>query len=217
MKRKEFIINGRKRPQISSSQISPSKKLHAQEINLNRILGAVNALSDLKDRKRGDEITQDVKNLFKLKKDINNVSRLKNKAIKDRIIRDIRNLFEQEKEDSHKAAIAGNFWSRNYTEYKSTGDKNKMLLTEEHLHKIIPYLKDIINDLEKPDTWKIQLTIAISFISSKYNDEEQVMHSKRDNIEIKVKINGKADEVINKRFQSLLSRKQNWVRNIDEW
>ena len=92
-----------------------------------------------------------------------------------------------------------------------------MLLTEEHLHKIIPYLKDIINDLEKPDTWKIQLTIAISFISSKYNDEEQVMHSKRDNIEIKVKINGKADEVINKRFQSLLSRKQNWVRNIDEW
>ena len=89
MKRKEFIINARKRPQISSSQISPSKKLYAQEINLNRILGAVNALSDLKDRKRGDEIMQDVKNLFKLKKDINNVSRLKNKAIKDRIIRDI--------------------------------------------------------------------------------------------------------------------------------
>ena len=74
MKRKEFIINARKRPQISSSQISPSKKLYAQEINLNRILGAVNALSDLKDKKREDEITQDVKNLFKLKKDINNIS-----------------------------------------------------------------------------------------------------------------------------------------------
>ena len=91
-----------------------------------------------------------------------------------------------------------------------------MLLTEEHLHKIIPYLKDI-NDPEKPDIWKIKLTIAISFISSKYNDEKRVMHSKRDNIEIKVKINGKGDEVINKHFQSLLSRNQNWVRNIDQW
>ena len=28
----------------------------------------------------------------------------------------------------------------------------------------------------------IQVTIAISFISSKYNDEECVMHSKSDNI-----------------------------------
>ena len=33
--------------------------------------------------------------------------------------------------------------------------------------------------------WKIQLTITINFISSKYdNDEEREMHSKSDNIEI---------------------------------
>ena len=53
---------------------------------------------------------------------------------------------------------------------------------------------------------KIQLTIAISFISSKDNNEERVIHLKCDNIEIMIK--GKADEVIKEYFQSLLSRYQ---------
>ena len=39
----------------------------------------------------------------------------------------------------------------------------------------------------------IQLTIAINFISSKSTDEERVMHSKSDNIEIM--INVKSDKV----------------------
>ena len=49
--------------------------------------------------------------------------------------------------------------------------------------------------------WKIQLTIAINFISSKDNDEERVMHSKSDNIEIM--INNRADEVIEELFNYL--------------
>ena len=52
------------------------------------------------------------------------------------------------------------------------------------------YLKDI-NNLKKSDTCKIRLTIAINVISSKDNDEEPVMHSKSDNVEIM--INDKAD------------------------
>ena len=51
---------------------------------------------------------------------------------------------------------------------------------EEYLNEIRPYLEDIINDLKKPDTWKIQLTIANIFISSKDSDEERVKHSKKD-------------------------------------
>ena len=54
--------------------------------------------------------------------------------------------------------------------------------------------------------WKIQLTLAINFISLKDNDEERVIHSKSDNIEIM--INDKADEVIEELFQSLLSKHQ---------
>ena len=67
-------------------------------------------------------------------------------------------------------------------------------------------MKDIINKLKKFDTWKIQLTIANNFISYVDNNEERVMHSKSDNIEIM--INDEADEVIEKLFESLKNRYQ---------
>ena len=65
---------------------------------------------------------------------------------------------------------------------------------------------DIINNLKKSDTWKVQLTIANNFFSSIDNDEEFVMHSKGINIEIM--INDDADEVIAEIFASLKSRYQ---------
>ena len=65
-------------------------------------------------------------------------------------------------------------------------------------------MKDIIIDLQKSDTWKIQFTIAINFISSKDVDEDRVMLSKRDNIEFVSFDN--ANEVVNELFESLLSR-----------
>ena len=55
--------------------------------------------------------------------------------------------------------------------------------------------------MKKSDTWKIQLTTANNFISSIDNDEEHVVHSKRDYIEIM--INGEADKVIKELFDSL--------------
>ena len=59
---------------------------------------------------------------------------------------------------------------------------------------------------KKPDTWKIQLTIAINFVSHKETDEERVMYSKSDNLEIM--INNKASAFIEEFFQSVLSRCQ---------
>ena len=55
-----------------------------------------------------------------------------------------------------------------------------------YFNKIRWYLKDILNNLKNSDSWKTQLTVAINFISSKNNDEERVMHSKSDNIEIMI-------------------------------
>ena len=60
--------------------------------------------------------------------------------------------------------------------------------------KLSPYLKDIINNLKKSDTWKVQLTIVNNFIFSIDNDEEHVTHSKTDNVEIM--INDEANEVM---------------------
>ena len=50
------------------------------------------------------------------------------------------------------------------------------------------------------------MTIVINFVSSEENEEERVMHSKSDKIEIM--INCRAEEVIEELSQSLLSRYQ---------
>ena len=63
-----------------------------------------------------------------------------------------------------------------------------------YLNKISPYLNDCINYLNKSDIWKIQLTISNNFILSLDNDEERVMYSKSNIIEIM--IDDEADEVI---------------------
>ena len=68
------------------------------------------------------------------------------------------------------------FLSINYIEYESNGYRNKTVSVNDYFDKIKPYLKDIINNLKKHDTWKGQLTTAINFITSKENAEEHVMH-----------------------------------------
>ena len=83
-----------------------------------------------------------------------------------------------------------------------------MLSVEDYLNKMKPYIKGIINNLEKSGASKIQLTIAIKFFSSEDDsDEARVMHSRSDNIEIM--ISDKADEVVIKLFDSLKNRHQN--------
>ena len=72
---------------------------------------------------------------------------------------------------------------------------------EEYLNKIRQNLKDIMNNLKKSDTWKVQLIIENNFIFSIDNDEERKMHSKSDNTEIM--INHEADDVIKKLLDSL--------------
>ena len=77
-----------------------------------------------------------------------------------------------------------NFWNSNYIEYQSNGHRNKNLTLEEYINQIKPYLKDIVIDFQEFDTWKIQLAIAINFISSKDAEKERVMDSKREYIEL---------------------------------
>ena len=104
----------------------------------------------------------------------------------------------EKEENYYKPVRVSNIWSNNYIEYESKGDRNKTQSVEEDLNKIRPYLRDIINNLKKSDTWKIQLTIEKIVIFSIDNDEECVMHSKIDSIEIMN--NDEADIVIEKLF-----------------
>ena len=167
-------------------------------------------------KKIEENVIKDVRNLLRLKQEIDDttVKNIRNlfilqkgdKAIKKRIIRDIRNLFEDKKEDYYRLVKEIIFWCNNYIEYESNGDRNKTLSAEEYFNKIRSWVKDIINNLQNYNNRKIELTIATNFISSKDNDEELIIHSKRDNI--KIKINDKAHEVIEIFFGSFFNRYQ---------
>ena len=110
-------------------------------------------------------IAKDTTNLFRLKreikytaiKDIRNVFRLEKEtdAIQNRILRNIKNLFKHQGKNYYKPVRINNFEGNNYIEYEGSSDKNKTLSVAEYLDEFRPYLKDIIIDLKKFDTWKI--------------------------------------------------------------
>ena len=132
-------------------------------------------------------IIKSIRNLFKLKKE--------SEAIRD---------FDQEEKDHYEPRRVWNFWNKNYIRYRSSDDRNKNLSVKEHLDKIKPCLRDIIINPEKSDIWKIQLTVAINFNSSKDVDGEFVMQSKNNDMELVLYDN--ANEVVNELFESRLSR-----------
>ena len=136
-----------------------------------------------------EENIKDIINFFRLRKEVNYtaVKDIRNlfrqeketKATKDKILKDIKNFFLNrlhDEENYYKPVRVSNISSNNYIENESSSDINKTLSVEEYLNKIRPYLKDIINNIKKSDTWKIQLTITNKLISTIDNDEELVMH-----------------------------------------
>ena len=116
----------------------------------------------------------------------------------DKTLKDIRSTLDPE-EDHYKPIKTVNDFNNNYIEFESIGDKEKTL-------SIKPHLINIINDHKTQGEWKIRLTIAINFISSRDSDETWNMHSKSDNIEIM--IGNETDEIIVVLFDSLLQRYQ---------
>ena len=78
-----------------------------------------------------DRILSDIRNFFGLEK--------LHKAIKDSLLREIRNIFDNGKEENYyKAVRVSNFWSNNYIEFKSNGDRNKTLTVREYRNQIRP-------------------------------------------------------------------------------
>ena len=108
----------------------------------------------------------------------------------------------------------GNVWKINYVEYESSADGNKNLSVKEYLNKIKLYLRDIIINLQKSDTWRIQWMIEFNFTYSKDVDEECVMHSRIDNIEFMSYDN--INEIVIEFFKSLLSRYQIGLETSNE-
>ena len=126
-------------------------------------------------------------------------------------------------EDYYKPIIARGAFNGSYIQYESKGNKGKNLSMKEYLNMIRPYLSNIINDHktrglaryhsgnktcaeETSSEWKIQLTMAINFISSKDSDENQTLHTKGNNVEIMM--GSETHEIIENLFESLLQKYQ---------
>ena len=126
----------------------------------------------------------------------------------DRKTEEIKNiLYDPKKEEDYYRPIKiNNAFNDDYIEYKSNGDKDKILSVKEYLNVIRQYLNDIINDNETIGEWKIQLTMKINFVSSKDSNETRTMHTTSFNIEIM--IGNQTDEIIEKLFESILKRYQ---------
>ena len=139
-------------------------------------------------------------------------------------IRNVRDLFDLSiDEDYNKPIIVKSAFDGSYIQYESKGDKGKNLSIKKYLNIIKPYLIDIINEhkthslvryhsgnkswLEETSReWKIQLTMAINFISSKDSDETRTMHTKSNDVEIM--IGSETDEIIEELFESFLQKYQ---------
>ena len=91
---------------------------------------------------------------------------------------EVKGTFLRMKKNYYNPVRVGNFWSNNYNKDETNSNKNKTVSVEEYLEKILPYLKDVVNNLNKFDTRKVELIIVINFIYSKNNDEEPIIHSK---------------------------------------
>ena len=94
---------------------------------------------------------------------------------------------------------------------------------------IKPYLSDIISDHktcrlvryhssnkkwveETSSEWKIQLTMAINFISSKDSDEARTIYTKGNNVE--TMIGSETDEIIEDLFESFLQKYQEGLEEL---
>ena len=123
----------------------------------------------------------------------------------------------------YKPIIAKSAFDGSYIQYESNGDKEKKLSIKKYLIMIKPCLSEIINShkthgfgryysgkkswlQETSSEWKIQLTMAINFISSKDSYETQTMHTKSNNVEIM--ISSETDEIIEDPFESFLQKYQ---------
>ena len=93
-------------------------------------------------RSEEEKIIKDARKLLRLKKKV--------KGVKDIVLKNIKDLFgyKKEEENYYQPVRVNNFSTNHYIEYKSNGDKNRILSAEEYLDKIRPYLRDIMNDIK---------------------------------------------------------------------
>ena len=91
---------------------------------------------------------------------------------------------EVNEEDYYEPKEIKSAFDGSHVLYESRGDKDNMLAIYEYFDKIIPYLKDMVDNYKSKGEWKIQLVMRVIFVSFIDKNETQVMHTKSDNVKI---------------------------------
>ena len=107
----------------------------------------------------------------------------------------VKNSFKEDKEDESGYRIV-------YKLYESRGDEDKILIVEEFLEWIEPYLRHLINDHKTTESgeWKVQLNMLVTFISSNDTGEIRNIDILSDNEKTMWGYN--TDDIINNLFIS---------------
>ena len=105
--------------------------------------------------------------------------------------------YDIEPKDYYKPIKTNSSFKGNYIRYKSNRYKDKNFSPKKYLNMIKPYSSDITNDHK---TQKVQLTMAINFISSKDLRKTCTM-TKSDNI--KIMMGSETNDIIEKLFETL--------------
>ena len=147
-----------------------------------------------------------LKNIGKYLKKLNNDFE-KLQKYQDNITYGLDYLFnELNEEDYYEPKEIKSAFDGSYMLYESRGDRDAKLALYEYFEKIMPYLKDMINNYKSKGEWKIQITMRIIFVSFRDNNETQAMHTKSDNIEI---MNGvDTSDIINELIDSFMKSYQ---------
>ena len=95
-------------------------------------------------------------------------------------MRDIKNLHDYIDEDYYKPVKINNTFNDDHIEYESNGNRDQVLSVKKYLNMMRQYLSNIINYHKTQNKWKIQLSLAINFVSSKNFKETRTIYTNSD-------------------------------------
>ena len=105
---------------------------------------------------------------------------------------------EFNEEDYYEPKEIKSAFDGSYMLYENRGDKDVKLALYEYFEKIIPYLKDMINNYKSKGEWKIQITMRIIFVSFIDNNETQAMYTIMNGVD--------TSDIINELIDSFMKR-----------
>ena len=125
-------------------------------------------------------------------------------------IKYLEHLFEEINDDYYKPILVNSSFNGGYKEYESRGDKGATLSIEQYLNKIMPYLKELINNHRAinngSNEWKIQLNMCIKFVSLMDTKDTRTFFVWSENNEIR--LGNETDDIVKNLIDSFLNSYQ---------